>query len=173
MDRNLNSLIFTRLHHKQAFAALVENSKEANCSISLSEKPCEDFVKFDVECGEDKKYQWTTGEQRVKRSPQGLGAPSLASQKELDDLQPKLVNAFRDWSIAHLDFPYNFQRIISGHSQIVSGTVYNLSVVVGVHKTGNLVEMEANVVESPEGKIEKITLHSPGNENANKYELTF
>lgn len=42
-------------------AEINENGKTTDCTISLWEKSWENFVRFDVECGEEKrKYQWTS-----------------------------------------------------------------------------------------------------------------
>lgn len=172
-------------------AALVQNKQEKNCTINLYERPWENLVKLNVECGENEKHQWTNAE-RTKRSSQLVdsdvtipliepyvpimpehitekivGQPVPVSRKTLDDFHPKMVEAVNTWSASH-DFPFTFKHIVSGSIQPVGGTIYNLICEL-LDKNGNTVEMSAHVLENMQWKIERITFTMPGK----TYELTF
>lgn len=97
----------------------------------------------------------------------GFGGFSTASAETLAELQPKLVTAVDTWAASH-DFPYKFVRIVSGSSQPVAGTIYELTTELR-DQSGITIEMHANVVENLQGKFERITFTLPGGQ----YVLTF
>lgn len=97
----------------------------------------------------------------------GFGGFSTASAETLAQLQPKLVTAVDTWAASH-DFPYKFSRIVSGSSQPVAGTIYELTSELKDQR-GNTIEMHTRVLENLKGDVEKITFTLPGNE----YVLTF
>lgn len=145
---------------------LTDNEQPNTCTVSLWEKPWENFVKFNVECGENKKYQWSTSEQRKKRSPQGFGgfgAPSPASAETLTQLKPKLTGAFEKWAKSHPEFHLHLVNVLSGTSQVVAGTVYE--VLVEAEENGQTTQWNAKVLENLQGEITQVTLTIPGKQH--------
>ncbi|XP_055309719.1 uncharacterized protein LOC129573342 [Sitodiplosis mosellana] len=114
-------------------AEINENNQIVNCTVSLWEKPWENFVKLDVECGEEPKrtYGWrsdqaeTTTEQLPLRV---FGGFSPLSEEALADLHPKVTESFTQLGKKHDDFDLIVKRILSGKSQVVAGTRYVLTV---------------------------------------------
>lgn len=151
---------------RKALIAVIENTIESNCSISLYERPWEDYVKFDADCGENKKYLWTTGEQRKKRSIQGFGfgAPAPASRAELDALHPRLNAAFANWRQSHPQFNIKCKSVKSGTSQVVTGTIYNVII-----EDEQSTEWQVRILENLDGNFQSITLTIPGKQYLLKF----
>lgn len=119
----------------ELFAEINENNKHVNCTISLWEKPWENFVKFDIECGEEKrKYQWSSEQESstdLPPPPPGFGVFggfSPLSEKSLQDMHPRLTSSFNEWGKDHEEFDLIVKRVISGKSQVVAGTRYVLTI---------------------------------------------
>lgn len=100
-------------------------------------------------------------------SPQGLavGAPSPASRATLDELQPKLAAALKEWAQSHSDFDVELKSIHSGTSQPVAGTIYNLII-----EDTSSSEWSANVVQKLDGTFKEITLTRPGKTHSLSWE---
>lgn len=147
-------------------AGIYENSTETNCTIELWEKPWENFVKIDVECGheedEPRKYGWASDQQHIEHLPQGFGgfgAFAQASQKELTDLHPLLDSLFTEYAKSNAGFDEKLTEIVSGESQSVAGTVYKL-VIKTENPQKDVKTWNAKVVQNLKGRIVEIELTS-------------
>lgn len=112
-------------------AEIKENNTPVNCTISLWEKPWMDFVKLDLECGDEKrKYAYASHPEGSRRKRQfgGFGGFQDLSAAGLEELKPKLTTAFTQLSSTHDDFDLTFKHLESGKYQVVAGTNYELKV---------------------------------------------
>lgn len=108
-------------------AEIKENDKTSNCSISLWEKPLENYVKFDVECGDEKrKYQYIS-QDSVTEAPIAFGAPSTFPTDRLPELHTKILPAFTQLRAEKTDFKFTLERVVSATFQVVAGSAYNVS----------------------------------------------
>lgn len=114
------------------FAGFKEKDHPLNCTISLWEKPwIVDFVKLDLECGEEKrKYQFASGQddRRKKRQIASFGRFSDLSENSAKNLHSKLTAAFDHLKTKKPHFDLTFKRVVSGKSQVVSGFHYRVTV---------------------------------------------
>lgn len=110
-------------------AEIKENDKTSNCSISLWEKPLENYVKFDLECGDEKrKYQYIS-QDPVTEAPTAIafGAPSNLPSDRLPELHSKILPAFTQLKAENADFKFTLTRVLSATSQVVAGSAYKVS----------------------------------------------
>lgn len=112
-------------------AELNENSQTVNCTLSLWEKPWENFIKFDVECGDDepkRTYGFIDPIILTTSAPFCAGCPSQISEESLKDFHPRIVESFTKLGSKYDDFDLVVKRIVSGTSQVVAGARYVLNV---------------------------------------------
>lgn len=122
------------------FAELKENDTPVNCTINLWEKPWMDFVKLDLECGDEKrKYAYASHPEGSRRKRQfgGFGGFQDLSEAGLNDLKSKLPTAFSHLSSKHDDFDLTFKHLESGQYQVVAGTNYQLKVKAAPSSNAN------------------------------------
>lgn len=84
---NARSLEFIKIHSAtyQVVTGIIydlkvemnENKKPTNCTISLWEKPWLDFIKFDVECGDDEKHKY---QYLSKEDPDAVDSTSIKAK---------------------------------------------------------------------------------------------
>lgn len=139
-----NSLEFVKLHSAtvqtvagKLYKMLVEineNNEAVNCTLSMWEKSWEDFIKFDVECGEEKrKYGWSSkniDSVPDVSNPQNIpvfGGFSEMNEDSIKKLHPKLSHSFTELGKVHDDFDFVVvKKILSGKIQTVAGTRYDI-----------------------------------------------
>lgn len=141
------------------FAEVNENSSPVNCTITLWDKPwVKDFLKLDVECGEEKrKYGYATGQERRKRQTGfgGFGGYSTMTQDQLKQLQPNLSGTFDHLRSNKPDFGLTLKNIVSGKSQVVAGTHYVVQ-VEATHSNGQVKQCEADILENLKGEFHQV-----------------
>lgn len=105
-------------------AELNENSSPVNCTIGLWVKPWMDFVKLDVECGEEiRKYAYAShAESRRKRQIPTLGGFQDINQDGLNAYFLDISSIFDLLSSQHSDFDVTLKRVVSGKSQVDAGS---------------------------------------------------
>lgn len=104
---------------------LKENDLPAtNCTISLWEKPWENFVKFNVECDEKRKYEYISQEPETSATGDSpvIGGFSQVPESDFTELHTKLAPAFVQLSAENTDFNWTVKRIIEAKSQVVAGS---------------------------------------------------
>lgn len=105
---------------------------------------------------------------------QTLGGSQAASRTALDDLEKKLIEVFRNYYIENPSWDgFGVKSVLSGNYQVVSGTIYDVNIEIVVSKSGAVVEYEAHVTESLDGKIVKVIVHTPGHDDYNRHEFNF
>lgn len=111
----------------ELLAEVNENNRASNCSIKLWEKPWENFVQFDVVCGDEKrKYQYKS-ENPVTEAPAAFpvfGGFSDLSTEGIAELHTKLAPAFTQLATENDDFNWIVKRILSATYQVVAGSNY-------------------------------------------------
>lgn len=158
--------------HKTA-AVLKHHDKEVDCTVWLIEQPWLSSVRFEVDCGDGIKHEWNNGAERTRRSLT-LGGSQPASRTDLDELETKLIAAFRKYAIENPSWDgFGVKRVIDGTYKVVAGTIYDVNMEISVAKSGNIVEYEAHVTVNPEGKIIKVIIHTPGHDDWNRNEFNF
>lgn len=148
------SVVSGRLY--KLIAEINENNTPVNCSISLWDKPwIPEFVKFDVECGEEKrKYGYSSALDRAKRQI-GFGGFSTMGEEELKQLHPKLSTTFDHLKATKSDFEFTLKRIISGKSQVVAGSHYIVQVEV-TNKHAQVKQCEADILENLQDQFHQV-----------------
>ncbi len=96
-------------------------------------------------------------------SPPIVGGFHEAPQELLTDLFPIFEKALTDYGAAHTDFDGRLKRIVSGQSQSVAGTNYDLIVELE-NADKQVTEWSAKVFQGVDRKIVEILLTIPGKE---------
>lgn len=114
-------------------AEIKENDKASPCAISLMREPWKNIIKFDVDCGEMRKYQYVSEfEDPVTKSPvikaptnfSKLGGFSKLTTEQLTQFHTKLTPVFTKLSMENIGFDWSVKRVIDAKSQIVAGIRY-------------------------------------------------
>lgn len=135
-----------------------ENNNLVNCTVSLWDKPwIPEFVKFDVECGEEKrKYGYSSALDRAKRQI-AFGGFSESKYEDLQKLHPKLLSTFDYLKSNEDDFVYTLKRIVAGKDQVVAGTHYIVQLEVN-NKDAEIKTCEADIYENLKGEFHQVVI---------------
>lgn len=163
-------------------AKLKENDTPVDCTIVLWEKPwITDFLKLDVECGEEKrKYSYAAGvdaDRRKRSSDVGgirFGGPfSALSQNDLDSMVSKLGTVFSLLSTQNEDFDYLLKLVESGKSQIVFGSHSIVQVLAASkdHADQNK-HCEVDFYENVQSEVTNVSMKCEDNDKTFLYKKT-
>lgn len=153
-----------------AVATVLERGKFVGCAISLVERSWVDFVKLDVLCGSDKKYQLHTPAKERDDSPppDAIVIATSASvplvETELLELHPQLAAAFTERSKTYSLFDIKLKRIIDGQKQDSAGTSYTLT-IEGEDRNGLVSEFRVSIFENLQGKFIRISVYPEGSDS--------
>lgn len=142
-------------------AEINENKTPVNCTISLWEKPWMDFVKLDLECGDEKrKYTYASHpDSRRKRQIGTLGGFQDLSSDGLKDLKPKLTTTFNHLGSQHDDFDLTLKDLESGEYQVVAGTIYRLKVKATSKANPNEEKLcDVEILENLKSEFDRVTV---------------
>lgn len=84
-----------------------------------------------------------------------------ATPEVLTDLHPILEKALIDYSVSHTDFDGRLKRIVSGKSQVVAGTNYDLIIELE-NSEKQTSEWNAQVSQGVDRKLVEVVLTIPG-----------
>lgn len=99
----------------------------------------------------------------VNALPGLVGGFHEASPELLTDLFPLLEKALVDYGAVNTDFDIRLKRIVSGSSQVVAGTRYNLIVELE-NAEKQVTEYNARVLQALDRQLVEIVLTIPGKE---------
>lgn len=120
------------------------------------------FVKLDLECGEEKrKYAFASHphDSRRKRQIGTLGGFQDMSPAGLSDLKPKLTTTFDHLSSQHEDFDLTLKHLESGKYQVVAGTIYQLKVKATPKATPSEEKLcDVEILEDLKSEFERVTV---------------
>lgn len=143
-------------------AEIKENNTPVNCTISLWEKPWMDFVKLDLECGDEKrKYGYASHPEETRRKRQigGFGGFQDMSEAGLNELKPKLATTFTQLSSTHDDFDLTLKHLESGKYQVVAGTIYQVKAKATPKANANEEKLcDVEVLQNLQGVFDQVTV---------------
>lgn len=114
-------------------AEIKGNDKASTCAISYMREPWKNIIKFDVDCGEKRKYQYISEfENPVTEAPvieasnyfSKLGGFSKLPADQLTQLHTKLTPVFTKLGMENIGFDWRVKRVMDAESQIVAGIRY-------------------------------------------------
>lgn len=152
----------------EGLVEIKENDRLCNCTISLWEKPWEDFVKLNVECGPEKrKYEYVSGpktDEPVTPEIIAFGGFSAVAPEKLTDLHAKLTPAFTQLSAEREDFDLTIKRILDAKTQVVAG-FRTLANIEATNKANEIKKCEVDILEKAGEKSMHVELRCEDGKN--------
>lgn len=91
-------------------------------------------------------------------------------ESDLKELEPKVAIAFELVNIKHNDFGYKMKRMVSGKSQVVAGSRYQLVVEAAPKDNENDVKKcDVNILENLQGDFDEVQVKCEHKEKVYRY----